>query len=175
MWGARNAGAIALALAVSFSISACSSVIEGLEPPPLETAFHPLPPPAEPPIPIPIPQSRTPPSPDATRAEMVNWLSTNGYRDFQVTALMQLADTESGFRPCVIGPGGYHYLFQWGGVRLRQLREFAQTSGCPQLKTQLAFADRELRGEPKFSCFWGATSEPSAYVALRRIFGRGSC
>src|SRR5205085_5705952 len=90
--------------------------------------------------PVPIPQSRIPPPPDVTRAEMVNWLSTNGYRDYQVAALMQLADTESGFRPCVIGPGGYHYLFQWGGVRLRQLREFARTSGCPQLKTQLAFA-----------------------------------
>ena len=173
MWGVRNTGAIALAIAVACSMSACSSVLEGLEPPPLETAFHPLPPPAEPPVAI--PQSRTPPPPDATRAEMVNWLSTNGYRDYQVAALMQLADTESGFRPCVIGPGGYHYLFQWGGVRLRQLREFARTSGCPQLKTQLAFADRELRGEPKFSCFWGATSEPAAYIALRRIFGRGSC
>ena len=172
MWGAQTAGAIALVIAVGFSMSACT-VLEGLEPPPLETAFHPLPPPAEPPVPI--PQSRTPPPPDATRAEMVNWLSTNGYRDFQVAALMQLADTESGFRPCVIGPGGYHYLFQWGGVRLRQLREFARTSGCPQLKTQLAFADRELRSESKFSCFWGATSEPAAYVALRRIFGRGSC
>jgi len=106
---------------------------------------------------------------------MVSWLSSTGYRDFQVAALLQLADTESGFRPCVVGPGGYHYLFQWGGTRLRQLREFAQTSGCPQLRTQLAFADNELRNEPKFSCFWGAAGEPAAYVALRRIFGRGSC
>jgi hypothetical protein len=173
MWGARNVGAIALALAVSFSISACSSVIEGLEPPPLETAFHPLPPPAEPPIPI--PQSRTPPAPGDARAEIASWLSANGYRDFQVAALVQLANTESGFRPCVVGPGGYHYLFQWTGRRLRQLRDFAQTSGCPQLKTQLAFTDKELRSEPSFSCFWGATSTPTAYVALRRIFGHGSC
>ncbi len=129
-------------------MSACTA-LEGLEPPPLETAFHPLPPPAEPPVPI--PQSRTPPAPGSARAEIATWLSANGYRDFQVAALMQLADTESGFRPCVIGPGGY------------------------QLKTQLAFADRELRSESSFSCFWGATSTPAAYVALRRIFGHGSC
>jgi len=172
MWGVRNAGAAALAIVAALCMSACS-VLQELEPPPLETAFHPLPVPAEPPVPI--PQSRTQPAPGSARAEIASWLSTNGYRDFQVEALLQLADTESGFRPCVIGPGGYHYLFQWGGVRLRQLREFSQTSGCPHIRTQLAFADKELRGESKFSCFWGARDEPSAYVALRRIFGRGSC
>jgi hypothetical protein len=173
MWGVRNAGAAALAIVAALCMSACS-VLEGLEPPPLETAFHPLPAPADPPVPIPQ-STRAPPAPDSARAEIASWLSTNGYRDYQVAALMQLADTESGFRPCVIGPGGYHYLFQWGGVRLRQLREFSQTSGCPHIRTQLAFADKELRGESKFSCFWGARDEPSAYVALRRIFGRGSC
>ena len=172
MWGVRTAGAAALAIVAALLMSACS-VIEGLEPPPLETAFHPLPPPAEPPVAI--PQSRTPPAPGSARAEIASWLSANWYRDFQVAALLQLADTESGFRPCVVGPGGYHYLFQWGGVRLRQLRDFAQTSGCPHIRTQLAFADKELRSEAKFSCFWGARDEPSAYVALRRIFGRGSC
>jgi len=173
MWGVRSAGAAALAIVSALSLSACE-VVEGLEPPPLESALHPLPPPAEPPIPIPQ-ASRTPPAPGSARAEIASWLSTNGYRDFQVAALVQLADTESGFRPCVVGPGGYHYLYQWGGVRLRQLRDFAQTSGCPHIRTQLAFADKELRGEAKFSCFWGARDESSAYVALRRIFGRGSC
>ena len=106
---------------------------------------------------------------------MASWFSKVGYRDFQIAALVQLADTESKFRPCAVGPGGYHYLFQWGGTRLRQLREFAQTSGCPQLKTQLAFADKELRGDPKFTCFWGTAAESAAYAALRRIFGRGTC
>jgi hypothetical protein len=106
---------------------------------------------------------------------MASWFSAAGYREFQVAALVQLADVESGFRACAAGPGGYRHLFQWGGARLRQLREFAQTSGCPQLATQLAFIDKELRHDPKFSCFWGATTEPAAYVALRRIFGRGSC
>ena len=39
--------------------------------------------------------------------------------------------------------------------------------------TQLAFTDKELRHDPKF--FWGTSTKPAAYVALRRIFGRGSC
>jgi hypothetical protein len=106
---------------------------------------------------------------------MASWLSGAGYRNFQVAALVQLASVESGFRPCAAGPGGYRYLLQWGGGRLRQLREFAQTSDCPHLRAQLAFTDKELRHDPKFSCFWGASTTPAAYVALRRIFGRGSC
>jgi hypothetical protein len=170
MWGERTGGAIALGIAVALSMSACSA-LEGFEPPPLETAFSPLPPPPLPPVP---PQRSTPPQPGDARAELAGWFSGAGYHDYQVDALVQLANTESGFRPCVVGPGGYHYLYQWGGTRLRQLREFAQTSGCPQLRAQLAFTDKELR-DPKFACFWGATTEPAAYVALRRIFGRGSC
>jgi hypothetical protein len=170
MWGERTCAAIALSLAVAVSISACAE-LETVEPPPLKTALAPLP---APPPPSP-PQRSTPPQPRDARAEMANWFSTAGYRDFQIAALVQLADTESGFRPCVVGPGGYHYLFQWGGTRLRQLREFAQTSGCPQLKTQLAFTDKELRHDPKFSCFWGTAAEAAAYTALRRIFGLGSC
>lgn len=173
MWGIRTADAAALALAAAFSMSGCSSLVEAIEPPPLQASFPPLPP-GPPPSPAEA-QRVAPPAPDATQAEMARWLSENGYRDFQVAALMQLADTESGFRPCVVGPGGYHYLFQWGGSRLRQLREFARTSGCPRLRMQLAFADKELRREPSFSCFWGAGSTSAAYVALRRIFGHGSC
>jgi hypothetical protein len=64
---------------------------------------------------------------------MASWLSGSVYRDFHVAALVQLAHVESGFRPCAAGPGGYRYLLQWGGGRLRQLREFAQTSDCPHL------------------------------------------
>src|SRR5438445_3171024 len=170
MWGEQSCAAIALSIAVALSMSACA-VVEAVEPPPVKTAFSPSP---APPPPAPT-QRLTPPQPGNTRAEMVSWLSVTGYRDFQVAALVQLADTESGFRPCVVGPGGYHYLFQCGGTRLRQLREFVQTSGCPQLRMQLAFADNVLRNYPRFSCFWGATAQPAAYVALRRIFGRGSC
>jgi hypothetical protein len=39
----------------------------------------------------------------------------------------------------------------------------------------LAFADAELRNEPKYSCFWRTTTESAALAALRRGFGRGSC
>ena len=41
--------------------------------------------------------------------------------------------------------------------------------------TQLAFADHELRDDPKFQCFWSASTEPAAYSALRKGFGGGSC
>ena len=88
---------------------------------------------------------------------------------------MEHAQAESGFRPCARGPGGYHYTFQWSSTRLRQLQEFAGTQECPPLDTQLAFADRELRNDPKFACFWDATTEEGAYRALRRGFGGGSC
>jgi hypothetical protein len=152
------------------SMSACS-LIQGLEPPPVDTAFHPLPPPEAPPS----PQAVAPPPPDAARAEIVKWFHDHGYQDFQIQALAEHAHTESGFRACAIGPGGYHYLYQWNSTRLERLQDFAHTSGCPQLHAQLAFADKELRNDPKFSCFWGATSEPAAYAALRRGFGGGSC
>jgi hypothetical protein len=170
MWGERSGAPIALAIIAALTMSGCS-VIETAAPPPSQPAYA-----AWPATPAPAPPQRSaPPGAGAARAEIASWLSGAGYRDFQVAALIQLADVESGFRPCVVGPGGYHYLYQWTGTRLRQLREFAQTSGCPHIRTQLAFTDRELRYDPKFTCFWGATTTPAAYVALRRVFGRGSC
>jgi hypothetical protein len=105
----------------------------------------------------------------------MQWLHDHGYQDFQIQALVEHARTESGFRACAVGPGGYHYLYQWSSTRLQQLQRFARTDGCPQLHAQLAFADRELRDDPKFACFWNATSEPAAYAALRRGFGGGAC
>jgi hypothetical protein len=173
MWGVRTGAAIAVWIAILLSMSACSIFEDLLEPPPLQTALLPLPPPPEPP-PGP-PQSLSPPPPDAARVEMVQWLSTKGYREFQIDALVEHAKVESGFQACAAGPGGFRYLFQWGGARLHQLQEFARHSGCPQLKTQLAFADNELRNDPKFTCFWNAATESGAYAALRRGFGGGSC
>jgi hypothetical protein len=171
----RDCAAIAARISIVFALSACS-LFRDLEPPPLETAFHPLPPPAEaPPGPPGPPEPTGPPAPDAAHAEIVDWLHKHGYQDFQIQALVEHARTESGFRACAIAPGGYHYLFQWASTRLEQLQKFAGYPGCPQLDTQLAFADRELRQDPKFSCFWSATTEPAAYSALRRGFGRGSC
>ena len=150
------------------SMSACS-VLQFAAPPPTPAL-----PPTQP-APLFAPLSVEPPPADEAEAEIVRWFSAAGYRDFQVQALVQHARAESGFRPCARGPGGYNYTFQWSGTRLRQLHEFAHTSGCPQLDTQLAFADRELRDDPKYACFWDATTEPAAYAALRRGFGRGSC
>jgi hypothetical protein len=154
-----------------FALPACSVLDFAAPPSSFETS-------ALPPQPEPFslfPQSLTPPSPEEARAEIYRWFRTAGYKDFQAEALMEHAQTESGFRACARGPGDLSYTFQWGGTRLRQLHEFARTEGCPQLRTQLAFADKELRNDPKFSCFWGATTEPAAYAALRRGFGRGSC
>lgn len=82
---------------------------------------------------------------------------------------------ESGFRPCAAGPADLRYTYQWGGTRLRRLYEFAQTRGCPTLDWQLAYADHELKTDPKFACFWYAHSRAEALTALRRGFGRGSC
>jgi hypothetical protein len=156
-------------------LSACSlfQQIQQILPP------SPLPP--QPPIPVqpepppPPPESLTPPSPDEARAEIGQWLATHGYRDFQIAALLGHARDESNFNVCIRGVGDLSYTFQWGGRRLAQLHEFAHTNGCPQLHTQLAFADWELRNEPKFGCFWSATTAAGAYAALRRGFGRGSC
>jgi len=100
---------------------------------------------------------------------------TAKYQPFQAEALMEHAEIESGFHPCIAGAADLRYTFQWSGTRLQRLHEFARTQGCPELDTQLAFADKELRNEPRFSCFWGATTEPAALAALRRGFGRGSC
>ncbi len=135
----------------------------------------PAPPPAAPPAPAAAVRPLYPPAPAEAEAEIVRWFSAAGYRDFQVEALVEHARAESGFHACAVGPGGLRYTFQWGGARLRWLQRFAGTEGCPQLHTQLAFADRELRTEPNYACFWAATSEPAAYAALRRGFGGGSC
>jgi len=106
---------------------------------------------------------------------MIRWFSDTGYPPAQVDALIDYAKMESGFRPCAISPAGYRYTFQWGGLRLRRLEEFAGTRACPLLEKQLAFADHELRNEPNYSCFWRATSKPAAFAALRRGFGYGRC
>jgi hypothetical protein len=162
--------AIAARISVMLLLSACS-VFQFAAPPTTPAPF--------PPQPAPLtflpPQSSEPPSPQEARAEIYRWFMAAGYKAFQAEALMEHAQTESGFRPCARGAGDLSYTFQWGGTRLRQLHEFAHTDGCPQLRTQLAFADKELRNDPKFSCFWSATTEPAAYAALRRGFGRGSC
>ena len=168
-WG-RACAAVPVGISAALLLSACASEVDTeaaavspqQEPRPGPSAHYYQPGPAD------------EVSPSGVHAEIVRWFSKAGYKDFQAEALAEHAKIESGFRPCASG-AGLRYTYQWGGTRLRQLREFAQTSGCPQLKTQLAFTDKELRHEPKFSCFWGTAAEAAAYTALRRIFGLGSC
>jgi Phage tail lysozyme len=167
----RDCAAIVAWLSIMFALSACS-LFEAAAPPTNPGAMPPQP---EPFFVLLPPKPAAPPAPEAAHAEIVDWLHKHGYQDFQIQAMVEHARTESGFRACAVGPGGYHYLFQWSSTRLEQLQKFAGYSGCPQLDTQLAFADHELRGDPKFSCFWSATTEPAAYTALRRGFGQGSC
>jgi len=117
-----------------------------------------------------------PSTPNQVAAEILRWFRAAGYKPFQAEAMADHASLESGFRPCAAGPGGLRYTYQWGGLRLQRLNSFAATAGgCPPLAKQLAFADRELRGNPAFACFWQATTRESAAAALRRGFGRGSC
>jgi hypothetical protein len=163
----RACAAIAAWISHTLLLSACSPFEESTPP-----AAPPAPPQrvtAQPPGPL------YPPPPAEARAEIIQWFTAAGYQGYQVRALLEHARLESGFRPCAVGPGDLRYTYQWGGRRLQQLQQFAHTQGCPQLRTQLAFADHELRSEPRFWCFWQATSEGAAYAALRRGFGGGSC
>ena len=158
----RACAAIALWISATLLLAACSSVVA---PPPVMTA---------------PPQLAPPPQPVfATAAEVANeivrWFSVAGYHRFQAEALADHALYESGFRPCAAGPAHLRYTYQWGGTRLQQLYEFADTRGCPPLDQQLAFADHELRTDPKYACFWYAHTREDALTALRRGFGRGSC
>jgi|SRR5665213_1246772 len=176
----RACAAIAAWISATLLLPACSLIEKGTS---LLQSVVPQSPPAptlnlSPPQPAPLPpapQSRAPPPANKVRAEIERWFAAAGYKEFQVAALAEHARIESGFRPCAAGAGDLRYTFQWAGTRLRHLHEFARTQGCPQLDTQLAFADKELRNDGKFSCFWRATTEPAALAALRRGFGRGNC
>jgi hypothetical protein len=160
----RAGAAIAAWILLALSIAACSSAV----PPPILT-------------PPPQPQAAAPPQvslsapPDRIATEIVRWFSAAGYRRFQAEALADHAMIESGFRPCVAGAADLRYTYQWGGTRLQRLYEFAGTRSCPPLDQQLAFADHELKTDPKFWCFWRTDTRATALAALRRGFGQGSC
>jgi hypothetical protein len=155
----------AAALAAGLLLSACS-VFE--EPPPP----FPEPPPGAHAAPPPRPEPSTP---GQVQTAIYRWFLAAGYQPFQAAALVDHARIESGLHPCIAGPGGLRYTYQWSGTRLQRLHVFAETNGCPPLDKQLAFADRELRHEEKFSCFLRTTTREAAVAALRRGFGRGSC
>ena len=149
---------------ITLLLAACSSAVA----PPVTEA----PPQLQPASPAEISPYATP---SEVANEIVRWFSAAGYHRFQAEALADHALYESGFRPCVAGPAHLRYTYQWGGTRLQNLYEFADTRSCPPLDQQLAFADHELRTDPKFACFWYAHTREDALAALRRGFGRGSC
>jgi hypothetical protein len=159
----RGGAAIAVWICVTLMLSACSGEVA---PTPVMMASLP---------PQPAPPRPEPATPQGVHAEIVRWFSAAGYSRFQAEALADHAKIESGFRPCAAGAAGLRYTFQWGGTRLQRLHEFAGARRCPPLDTQLAFADSELRSEPRYSCFWQTTTQSAALAALRRGFGRGSC
>jgi hypothetical protein len=164
MRDARSRPRIAALAAVLTLLSACE--IEQKPPPP---------PPAPGPAPA-VPTARAEPAtPKEVEAEILHWFWKAGYKDYQSQAMAEHAWIESGYHPCVAGPHGLRYTYQWGGGRLDQLRAFAGGESCPQLDVQLAFADNELRNNPSYWCFWQATDYPSAVAALRRGFGQGRC
>jgi hypothetical protein len=160
---------MAVWISAPLMLSACSNDIRlpFLIPVPVSPAQ-----PAPPPPPRPRAEAATP---ARGGAEVVRRFTAAGYQRFQAEALADHARIESGFNPCIRGPGGLSYTFQWGWARLQRLHEFAGTRGCPPLDKQLAFADKELRSEPTFACFWRATTRSSALAALRRGFGMGRC
>ena len=116
-----------------------------------------------------------PSTPSQVQTAIYRWFLKAGYPAFQAAALVDHARIESGLNPCIAGPGGLRYTYQWGGLRLQRLYEFAGTRTCPPLAKQLAFADNELRGNANFSCFLSTTTRDAAVTALRRGFGQGRC
>ena len=157
-------------------LSACANLDQTLSP--VANLFVPPPLPARspPPQPRPVERSIDTSTPAGVRAEIIHWFTRQGYHRAHVEALVDYAQQESGFRPCATNGASLRYLFQWTGERLRKLDDFTRAHGrCPPLDEQLAFADNELRTEPKYWCFWRAQTRAESVAALRRGFGRGSC
>jgi hypothetical protein len=109
----------------------------------------------------------------AVRAFMLTWFMAHHYSPVQAEAMIRQASIESNLQPCVRSATG-SWLYGWVGTRRRALAAYAGTGGCPALQTQLAFADRELHGQPAFAAFWQASPQ-NAFAVLRRCFGRGQC
>ena len=160
---------VGAALAASISLTVLAACATEFEEEPLR---FPQPPQAQAPPPPPISEPSTP---GQVQTAIYRWFLKAGYPAFQAAALVDHARIESGLNPCIAGPGGLRYTYQWGGTRLQRLYDFAGSRTCPALAKQLAFADDELRHNPNFSCFLGAKTREAAIAALRRGFGHGSC
>ncbi len=162
----RACVAITLSIAVIAALSACSTepteqVLRFPEPPAGSQA---------------VAAPRVEPStPEQVRNRIYRWFLAAGYPSFQAAALVDHAAIESGFRPCAAGAAGLRYTYQWGGRRLERLYQFSSGHSCPPLDQQLAFANDELRHDPKFSCFLETKTRAAALAALRQGFGGGRC
>lgn len=108
----------------------------------------------------------------AVRALMMSWFLAHHYPPSHADAMIRQADLESHLQPCVRSRTGA-WLYGWVGTRRQALAAYAGTAGCPSVQAQLAFADRELHST-SFDSFWRARPD-SAFVVLRRCFGRGQC
>jgi hypothetical protein len=81
--------------------------------------------------------------------------------------------TESRFDHCAVNRhSGSSYLHQWIGERRAALHRFAGTSGCPSVKAQLDFMDKELHENDRFHTFFAAPPE-TCFGILRRRYGYG--
>jgi hypothetical protein len=104
---------------------------------------------------------------------IASWLGQHGYDQPHRQAMLRNIEIESRFNPDAISRSGSRCLFQWNGER-RQ-RVLSGSLKCPAWKTQLAFADAELRAVAAYSCFWKARTEIAALSALRHGFSHGHC
>lgn len=102
------------------------------------------------------------------------WLTQHNYDPPHRNAMLRHIQIESRFQEDALAPWGSICLFQWNGVRRRQVLALGGGK-CPDWDTQMAFADRELRDVPAYRCFLEARSEEAAFRALRKGFGRGHC
>jgi len=110
---------------------------------------------------------------EGVRAFMLSWFLAHNYSPAQADALIKQADIESRLQPCVRSATG-SWLYGWTGHRRLALATYAGSSSCPRLEVQLAFADRELRGEPAYRDFLRAPPQ-TCFAVLRRCFGHGRC
>jgi len=162
----RAAAALAAWISGILLLAACSAEVE-------EEPLRFPEPPAQ--AQAPPPPALEPTTPGQVQTAIYRWFLKAGYPAFQAAALVDHARVESGLNPCIAGPGGYRYTYQWAGLRLQRLYEFTGTHSCPPLAKQLAFADNELRTNANFACFLSTTTREAAVTALRRGFGLGRC
>lgn len=102
------------------------------------------------------------------------WLSSAGWHDPQIRAVVSVVQEESGFEPCVVSRDGAHEgLFQWRNPRRAALHAWARTRGCVAAESQVRFMVAELGTRPEARAFFAATTCAAAKrVLARRYEGR---